>query len=130
MIKILRKYFNLYFLFIQVNRERNIKFITEDIITYNKICYNPYAGEVYLDFRLRKNHTSDNVFDNYINKKIYTFDMVFYDNEIHRKQTSKFIKVLKFINKGSHYELKLKLNDNWCNRLINEYKLPYEIVNH
>ena len=56
--------------------------------------------------------------------------MLFYDNKIHRKQTSKFVKVLKFINKVSHYEIKLKLNENWCNKLIDEYRLSYKIVNN
>jgi hypothetical protein len=125
MIEILRNYFWLYFLYIQQNNRYNI---TEDTITYNKICFNPYKGEVYLHLRLRKDYQSNKLFDNYNNKILYQVNMVFYDVSTKRKKTIKFEKILTFINKGSHYELKLKFNKYWADMFINEYRLPYERV--
>ena len=130
MIYTLRNYYDLCFLFIQGNRETNITKITEDSITYNKLCFNPYQSCVYYDIRLKKDYVSEELYNKYENNEIYSIDIIFYNESIHRTQKMTFNKILKFANRGSYYELKLVFTDNWCMKLLNEYRLPYDKVQY
>lgn len=126
MLKELREYYQLYFLNMESIGKGNTIRITEDTILHDKLIFNPYKNEVYLQLKLRKNYQSNKLFDNYNKEDIRLVDMLFYNDITFIKQMMILKKILSFTNKGSHYEIVLAVSENWGEKLLSEYMLPHE----
>lgn len=126
MLKELKECYQLYFLNMESIGKANTIRITEDTILNDKLILNPYRSEVYLQLKLKKNYQSNKLFDNYNKEDIRLLDMLFYNDIIFTKQMMILKEIISFTNKGSYYEIVLKVNENWADKLLNEYMLPHE----
>ena len=125
----LRECYNLYFIYLKANNMKDTTIICENSMIENKVCFNPYKGIVYMSIKLKKNHYTDRLYNQYNDNKLYSLKMLFYNDNTNKNNTITFIKVLEFDNDNQYYNIKIELNKKWSKEFVDGYRI-YEIVNN